>query len=111
MDMRILGLAGFVERQPLIRLMREIAIAAFSLAVLTGIALFSIRAQQYATNPAFQVKMMLIVVAGLNFWAFSHLTGKTGEHEAYSPAARLLAGLSVFIWVGVLVAGRFIGFI
>lgn len=111
MDLRILGLFGSVERTPLLRLLRRIIAAVFPVAVLTGLALFSIRAHEYAVNPAFQVKLVLIVLAGLNLLAFSLLApGDPGE-KGFRTAAKISAALSMVIWIGVLVAGRFIAFL
>lgn len=110
MDLRILGLATAVEREPLLHLMRETIAIAFPVAVLTGLALFSIRAQEYATNPAFQIKMVLLGLAGLNLLAFRRFAPPAGA-AGYPATAKALAALSIALWVSVLVAGRFVGFI
>lgn len=111
MDLRILGVVRSVAREPLLHLLREAVALIFPVAVVTGLALFSIRAQEYATNPAFIAKMALLVLAGVNFWAFQRFAGSESDADAYSTAARLSAALSIVLWVSVLVAGRFIGFI
>lgn len=111
MDLRILGLARAVARSPFLHLMRETVALAFPVAALTGLALFSIRAQEYATNPAFQIKMALLALAGLNVLAFRQIAAPAGGDAPYPPGARALAVLSIVLWVSILVAGRFIGFI
>lgn len=111
MDFRILGLIGSVEREPLLRLLRRIVAAAFPVAALTGLTLFSIQARDYAANPAFQIKMALLLLAGLNFAAFRLLAPGDPGAKGFRPAAKLSAALSMMIWLGVLVAGRFIGFL
>lgn len=111
MDLRILGLPVFIEREPLLKLMREIVATAFPVAALTGLALFSVRAQEYATNPAFLAKMALLALAGVNLLAYRKLTAVTAAGAPVPAAARTLAALSILIWTAVLVAGRFIGFI
>lgn len=110
MDLRILGLARGVEREPFLRLMRVTAALAFAVAVLTGLALFSVRAREYAVNPAFQAKLALLVLAGLNFGAF-HWIAAPAAGAPCRQAARALAALSIGLWLAVLVAGRFIGFL
>ena len=110
MDLRILGGAGFVEREPLLRLMRRTIAIAFPIAVLTGLALFSVRAREYAVNPAFLAKMALLAAAGVNLWAFRSAVGAPPRAH-YPPSARVFAALSVLLWTAVLVAGRFIGFV
>lgn len=104
MDLRLLGLFSRIEYAPFIGLMRRLAMFAFAGAAATGLALFSIRAGEYAFNPAFQVKIALLLVAGANVavhrgWA---------ENAA---AARATALLSLVLWPSILLAGRFIGFL
>lgn len=111
MDLRILGLARGVEREPFLHLMRVTAALAFPVAALTGLTLFSVRARDYAANPAFQAKLVLLVLAGLNFWAFRRIAGRAAAGAPYPPAAKALAALSIALWLAVLVAGRFIGFL
>ncbi len=109
MDLRILG-AFAIERAAFVSLMRRVAVGAFALAVLTGLALFSIRASEYAPNPAFQAKLALLAAAGANLAIFSRYA-TPGPDEAYPAAARMSAAASIALWTGVLVAGRFIGFV
>ena len=111
MDLRILGRASGVERGPLLALMREGVRIAFPVAALTGLALFAIRAQEYATNPAFVAKMALLALAGLNLLAFRRLVDMAEDGADDPPAGRMLAALSIALWVAILVAGRMIGFI
>lgn len=73
----------------------------FAAAVLTGGLLFSNRAVHYAGNTAFLTKMGLLCVAGLTAITFHRLAPKM---------ARTLAAVSLLVWVGVLFAGRWIGF-
>lgn len=105
MDLRLLGLFARLERAPFVDLLRRLAIIAFAGAVATGIALFSIRATEYAFNPAFLVKMGLIGLAGANVLAHRLVAGR------HPPAARASALLSLLLWPAILLAGRFIGFL
>ncbi|WP_274426137.1 hypothetical protein [Chelativorans sp. YIM 93263] len=111
MDMRILG---FLQAQPLqsfLHLMRRVALLAFGGAVLTGASLFSIRASEYVFNPAFQLKMLLIAFAGLNLLIL-HLTASDADGMPLAKrGARWFATFSILLWIGVLVCGRFIGFL
>lgn len=111
MDLRILGLARGVEREPFLRVMRAAVAVAFPVAVLTGLALFSVRAGEYAQNPAFQAKLALLALAGLNFLAFRRIAAPAAAGAPYPAAAKALAALSLALWPAILVAGRFIGFL
>lgn len=75
---------------------------AFALAVLTGAALFAVRAQAYVGNLAMQAKAGLLILSLLNIIAF-HLA-------ASERARRGLAGASLLLWTGIALAGRWIGF-
>lgn len=83
------------------------------LAVTTGLWLFSVKPVEYAENPAFLVKAILLVLAICNV-ALQH----RGKHfnaalRSGQPSARVraLAALSAILWLSVLIAGRWIGFI
>ncbi len=102
MDLRILGVIASVPEALFVRLLRRVALGAFALAVLTGLLLFAVRARDYAGMPLFWGKMGLIGLAALNFALFSVLRGA---------AAKALAALSIVLWLGVLLAGRFLGFV
>ncbi|SCB60796.1 hypothetical protein GA0061105_11335 [Rhizobium aethiopicum] len=83
------------------------------LAIATGFCLFSVRAVEYAGNPAFLTKLGLIAVGLLNVlvvhvgqgWRTATTVG------ILSPAVRVSAALSAAIWIAALVAGRWIGFL
>lgn len=87
------------------RLLRSLVVVAFVVAVLTGLSLFAVQARQYGDNPAFRIKLLLILAAGLNLAIFSWLD-RGGQ-----PAARISALASMILWPAILVAGRFIGFV
>lgn len=109
LDLRVLGAFSSLPREPFVRVLRGTALLAFALAVVTGIALFSVRAQDYAENPAMLAKFALLALAGLNFLAFVRLFQAGPAQERM--AAKALAVLSMALWPAVLVAGRFIGFV
>ena len=78
-------------------------------AVLTGAALFSVRAVEYSGMPIFLAKMTLILAAGLNFLIFLIADGSSGDTAG--TILRLSAIVSIVLWCGVLLCGRFIGFV
>lgn len=80
---------------------RRFAALAIVLMVATGLALFSVRPTEYAANPAFRIKLVLIVLALVNV-ALYH------ARPAAQPVARWV---SILIWPAILLAGRFIGFV
>ena len=84
-----------------------------ALAVATGLWLFSVKPEEYAENPAFLFKAALLVLAVCNI-GLQH-RGKhfdTALRSGHAPVrVRVLAAVSVILWLSVLVAGRWIGFV
>lgn len=114
LDLRVLGLAA--NSYAVSRMSKELvpwSATAFLVATLTGIAMFITRASVHVLNPAFQIKMLLIVLAGINIAIF-HLrifrTVPQWDTSTKSPSsARIVAGASLFLWCGVMLAGRWVG--
>lgn len=86
---------------------------AFAVAVLTGGLMFVSAAAHYGENGPFLIKMGLLLLAGANMAAFHRLMARRAhEWDAGPPpaAARLAGALSLLLWLGVIVTGRWIGF-
>ena len=109
LDLRLLGAFRSLPAGPFVSLLRRVALAAFAGAVLTGAALFSVRAVEYSGMPVFLAKMALIVAAGMNLLIFLIIDKNSGE--AAGQVLRLSAIVSIALWCGVLLCGRFIGFL
>jgi hypothetical protein len=114
-DLRALGLAS--RQRPFGAMSSEllrITWGAFAVSVLTGALMFTTNARVYAHNTAFQVKMLLLLCAGINMTAFHLGAGKSVARWNTAPRApgigRLTAALSIVLWVGIIFAGRVIGF-
>ena len=114
-DLRLLGVAW--KNRPISRVTDEmlpITWVAFVFAVITGSLLFSSNAVKYSHNIFFLSKMSLLVVAFVNMLVFHFVTGRDMQHwdEAPNvpPAARLAGGVSLAVWIGVVVCARWIGF-
>jgi hypothetical protein len=114
-DLRLLGLLMRQKRvSELSRQLLPWCWAGFVLQVVTGSLLFSSEALKIYTNPAFRLKMLLILLAGLQALLF-HLTSyrDVASWDERTPApwgAKLSACASLLLWAGVVAAGRFIGF-
>src|ERR1044071_1483550 len=115
LDLRLLGVAS--TERPVSRLMSDLLTwtwAAFALTAVTGGLMFSTNAIVYFHNTPFRIKMALLVLAAVNMLVFELTARKTiaqwdGSY-ATPRAAKIVATLSLVIWVGVIVAGRVIGF-
>lgn len=106
-DLRLLGWAA--QRYPVTVITREVVPwtwGAFVLATVTGVALFSVRASAYVANPAFLAKVVLLVLAGVNMLALHFIALR----DTARPRLQALAGgCSLLVWIGVVLAGRWIG--
>jgi hypothetical protein len=114
-DLRVLGLAS--RQRPFTRMSSEllrITWGAFAVSVLTGALMFTTNARVYAHNTAFQVKMLLLLCAGINMAAFHLTAGRNVARWDTAPRApaigRVTAALSIALWVGIIFTGRVIGF-
>jgi hypothetical protein len=114
-DLRVLGIAS--RQRPFTRMSGELlrlTWGAFTVSVLTGSLMFITNARVYAHNTSFQIKMVLLALAGLNMAAFHLTAGRRVADWDRSPraprAGRITAAASIALWVAVIVAGRVIGF-
>lgn len=111
-------LLGFASRDHSVSLLSRQALpwtwGGFVMAVVSGLLMSVGQASEYITNPAFQTKMALLLLAGLNMAAFHFLTWKNvgaWDRGRSPPAAAKLAGtLSLAFWIGVVACGRWIAF-
>lgn len=112
-DLRVLGVARAVPLAPLHRFL-PLAFIGFGINLITGICFFCHDPYVYAFNTSFRLKMLLILLAGLNaLWfrlgVFLDLETWGPGIEA-SPLAKTISALSLLIWVAVITAGRYIAF-
>ena len=115
-DLRLLGRTALTG--PASRMRRELVHwtwPAFALAVVTGTGLFMTRAGTYIANPAFQFKLLCLLLAGVNMAWFQFRTLRSvsaWDTAAVPPPAARAAGLaSLALWTGVIFAGRWVGHI
>jgi hypothetical protein len=114
-DLRLLGLPN-VQRS-FMRMHDELlrwTWGAFGVAAVTGVLLFMVNAVTYQRNTAYWLKMLTIVLAGINMFVFERVTAKSAatwdKGVLPPPTARLAGALSIVLWLAVIVFGRWIGF-
>jgi hypothetical protein len=108
LDLRLLGLFRRYPADVIVPFLTRSAGAGLALALLTGLWLFSVKPEEYLANQAFLWKVSLLAIALANI-AFQHwcMTRRTW----LATATRISAGISLGLWLCVLVAGRWIGFL
>jgi hypothetical protein len=87
---------------------------AFACSVVTGTLMFIGNAWGYYYNTPFRVKMVLLVLAGLNMLYFQRVTFRTVSawNSSRPPSAARAAGvISIGLWCAVIGFGRWIGFV
>jgi hypothetical protein len=87
---------------------------AFVFAVITGALMFIGNATTYYANTPFRVKMVLLLLAGLNMLVFQLVTfrGVAAWDAGHPPPAARTAGVfSIVLWCSVIGFGRWIGFV
>jgi hypothetical protein len=112
-DLRLLGFARAVPIRAMHRLI-PLGITGFLLNMTTGFCFICAFPDQYLFNAAFRWKVVFIMVAGLNVLFFYTRVFRRLEAESENVpprlAARIVGGVSLASWVGVMSAGRLITF-
>jgi hypothetical protein len=113
LDLRLLGIFRGPSLQVLGPFLSRVAMCGVGLAIVTGGILFTVRAGEYAQNPAFVTKLVLLGVGIINAVLLHTVAPwhRVVSEGVVAPPVRLLAGLSIIIWISALIAGRWIGFV
>ena len=112
-DLRLLGVGRGVPVVAFHRLI-PFAVLGFAINVTSGIGFLMAAPDQYIYNPAFHLKMLLVVLAGVNVLVFYVTIFRTVQ--GLSPVAptpfkaRMSGAVSLACWMGVIVCGRMITF-
>jgi hypothetical protein len=114
-DLRVLGLSKQIPVRALSRHLLPWSWGALVLVVPTGLLMFSAHASDFLGNRAFQLKMALLLAAGINAAIFH-----TGPYQGVAAwdtnsrapwPARLSVAVSLAIWVGVISCGRLLAYL
>lgn len=87
---------------------------AFVGAVITGVLMFIADPGRYLENLPFQLKFLLLALAGVNM-AINHFfvsrnMEQWGQPGHSTSAAKISGGISLLLWTLIIFAGRWIGF-
>ena len=111
-DLRVLGFARAVGVLAAGRMLLPWSVASLFVIVPAGLLLFSAHPRELFMNQVFQLKLLLIALAGLNALSFHLGVYRTAETwTGTTPAlARLHAAASLGLWIGVLSCGRLLAY-
>ena len=114
-DLRLLGVA--FKDTPVSAMTGRLlpwSVGGFVIMMATGLLLFYANPVHTAHNVWFRLKVILLVAAAVNAWAFHRRVSRDRERWDSQPrppvAVRLTAATSVLVWSGVIVAGRMIAY-
>jgi hypothetical protein len=112
-DLRLLGFKLARHPQPLSKLSRLVircTCVCLTVNFVTGAFLFASKAPDYYINPAFRLKMLLILTGvGYHSLLFP-IASRWDEAPAKSVGVKLTGGFSLLLWIGVIAASRWIAF-
>ena len=116
LDMRLMGLIW--RERPVTEVAAEMlpwTWTSFVIAAIFGLMLWMSKPLTYFGIAFFDLKMILMLLAGINMLFFQFVTFRDvavwDRHPIPPPAARFQAALSLAFWLMVVVCGRFIGFV
>lgn len=113
-DLRLLGFLRMLEAG-ILRRLTPLVWFGFLINLVTGSLFFVGDPLRYAVNIGFQLKMLLILAAGLNMLVYQlqvrPLLTDWGAGPPTTPMTRLVAFASLLIWTAILLLGRLIPYV
>jgi hypothetical protein len=111
LDLRLLGIA--FRSEPVSKIMSQVmpwALPGFAVMFVTGLLLFLAQAEKVYTNHYFRVKVLMLLLLGLNaaFYQYKYYPrmGEWDKSEAAPAGPRAVAIVSLVLWMAVIVCGR-----
>lgn len=108
-DLRLLGFAKRLSI-PALHDLLPWSFVGFGINLASGTCMFAANVDMYYPNIVFRVKMLLIILAGLNALLFKLTVAPKyavlGPDANASLLAKGIAASSLFLWVSVILAGR-----
>lgn len=108
LDLRLLGYAKGAPLSVLSRALTPMALLGFTVMVISGSVLFAADAVALAASGLFQIKLVLIALAGMNALAFRFAFARA--EDPVPVGAKVMAVASLGLWLVVVVAGRWIAY-
>ena len=105
-ESRVLGWGQALPLQALARLSLVLALGGFGLAALSGLLMFAAHPGEMLANRSFVLKMGLLMLAGTNAALFHARAGL----QRMDRLARVQTLASLGLWIGAMIAGRWIAY-
>ena len=114
-DLRLLGVSRALPVTGMERHLLRIARLSLLLVVPSGLLMFAAHATEMADNPAFRLKLVLLLAAAANAGVFRRAPFRSvtrWDRHARAPLpARVAAALSLILWIGVITCGRLLAYL
>jgi hypothetical protein len=114
-DLRLMGVV--LRRVPVSEVARKLlpwVAVGFAIMVITGVLLFYAIPVRSYHSVWFRIKLVLLVLAGLNAWVFHARIWRRVSEWDLAPvpprAARVAGTASLVLWAGIIVMGRMIAY-
>jgi hypothetical protein len=115
LDLRLIGL-GMLHRRPsqMLKQLNPWLGGSFAVMIVTGILLFVADPVVFYTSIFFKMKMIMLILAGVNVLIFNltvrNTVGEWDEHSKPHRRARIAAIVSLILWIAIVAAGRAIAY-
>lgn len=119
LNLRLIGFLKTYAVKPMVRLCVPIAAVGLTMAIITGLMLFSVKPVDYIRTDLFQAKIGLIGAAMINIALVRYNASWQDIVEAEDSIMntsepdfnlRIAGAVSMIVWIGVLFLGRFVGY-
>ena len=108
-DLRLIGF--YRERcASMVHFLIRLSLMAFMVNFSTGLLFFAGNTPKYTNNLAFDIKLILIMVAGMNAIFYKVRLSNLVDTEEVSWSSISVGYLSLLLWAGVIICGRMITF-
>lgn len=106
-ELRVWGYGAALPAVALGRAGLRLTLLGFALVAASGLLMFAAHPAELLANRAFVLKLGLLLAAGLNAAVF-HVRGGMRRTDT---AARVQTALSLGLWLGVIICGRWIAYL
>lgn len=111
-DLRLIGVLRSRALDPGLMLLARTSMIGVGMAVVTGLLIATVQITKYVVNGPFLLKMALIALAGLNAFALRRAARPEAWPALVGTARGRTAGaVSLLLWLGAILAGRWIAFV
>ena len=115
LDLRLLGVC--LRSRPVSQVLHKLnpfLFVGFAIMIVTGVFLFCGDPPSFYSTIFFKIKMIFLVLAGLNVLIFNATIGRKVAEWDMAPktprAAKVAAVISIVLWVAIIAAGRAIAY-